>query len=195
MHFSAGGFNKAPVAPSWRRLAPSAVLLAAACVLAQVPARADEPERVIVRNPDVFPAPWTRSQVAAIGAATTAGSYGLAVGASYLFPGARGADQLRIPVAGPWLALGETGCPADDPHCPIVPIVIRAVLTGLDGVMQAGGLFVMLEGAFMPTRRVAPEPSALLPSPRRSSHRAVWLRPAPLVAGRDGMGLALLGRF
>lgn len=120
------------------------------------------------------------------GAVTTGVSYGLAVGASYLFTDYRGAKDLRIPVAGPWLALGRTGCPESEPDCSPVLLVFGALLTIIDGVTQAGGLAVIGEGLFLKTSsgRAAP----------RKAAGPTW-RAVPLNLGKDGTGLGVVGTF
>jgi len=65
-----------------------------------------------------------------------------------------------------------------------VLLVVTAVLTGMDGVVQAGGLGVALESLFLPTA-----------SPKPRSSTAPTVRPVPIVAGRDGVGLGFAGTF
>jgi hypothetical protein len=121
------------------------------------------------------------------GAATTTAWYGLALGSSLAWPGAAGANHLSIPVAGPWLALGDTGCDDDESDCSTVWVVVRAILIGIDGVGQAGGLAAMLESAFLPTMQPRPV------SPRQQSK--VEIHAVPLRTGPSGLGLGLVGRF
>jgi hypothetical protein len=72
-------------------------------------------------------------------------------------------------VAGPWVAMGNTDCPAMDPHgCSPALVVLRLVLMGFDGVVQAGSLAVLGEAWFMRTRLEA-----------RSSPATGWRRTAP----------------
>ena len=80
-------------------------------------ARADEPTREVRHDPSAYPPPSTQLPLVATGAATTAVWYGLALGGSYLYPTARGADELKIPIAGPWMSLAKTGCPETTPDC------------------------------------------------------------------------------
>ncbi len=157
------------------------------------PSHADEPIRPPQSNPDEFPEASARGRIAATGLAITAGFYGAALGASYLWPDAPGAEDLRIPVAGPWLALSDTGCPAAEPDCKTFMVVIRAVLTTLDGIAQAGGLGVALESAFMPTQKrhqsaTTKTPPWLAPTPRR-------IRAVPFAGGRDTVGIGIIGHF
>jgi hypothetical protein len=152
-------------------------------------ARAAEPTggQAPVSTPVDLPPPSARTKHLLAGAATTAVWYGGALGASYIWPDAPGASDLRIPVAGPWMALGETGCAEDDPDCSVVVVVLRAVLTAIDGVGQAGGLLILGEGLFLPTRS---ERSA-----ERTQAPDLALAPRVIPAGRDGIGLGLSGVF
>jgi hypothetical protein len=120
------------------------------------------------------------------GVATTAVSYGLAVGASYLYPDHRGASDLRIPVAGPWMALGRTACAKNEPDCSPVLLVIGAILTVFDGVTQVGGLAVVGEGLFLKTSSGR--------TPMKKAQGPTW-RAVPLDLGKDGAGLGIAGTF
>ena len=133
-----------------------------------------------------YPPPSARLSLALTGSAVFAAWYGVGVGASLLWPDAPGSKDLRIPVAGPWLALEHTGCPSRG-DCNEFTMVLRAIATVVDGVGQLGGLLVIGEAAFLPTRSTTGE--------RRASAPKVALRPAPFVAGRDGVGLGLTGAF
>lgn len=112
------------------------------------------------------------------------GWYGVGVGTSLLWSDAPGADELYIPVAGPWMALAETGCPDSEPDCSIVEVILRATLTTLSGVGQVGGIGIIGEGLFVPVRE---ERSAA----KQPELRAV-VRP---VASRDVFGLGVVGSF
>ncbi|RYZ03002.1 MAG: hypothetical protein EOO73_29200 [Myxococcales bacterium] len=135
-----------------------------------------------------LPPPGARTATIVAGAATTVVSYGLAVGASFLVDEAdhRGIKDLRIPIAGPWIALGKTGCPTSDPDCSVFPLVFGALVTILDGVVQAGGLAVVGEGLFLKTstRRASPQKAA-----------GPTLRAVPLDFDRSGVGLGVIGSF
>jgi hypothetical protein len=134
-----------------------------------------------------LPPPSTRWNVLFTGLAVTGISYGLALGASYVWPDGRTSEELRVPIAGPWMAIADTGCPEDDPDCSTVLLVVGAIFTGVDGVLQAGGLGIALESAFMPTSSGKRE--------KREKSSAPSVRPVPYVAGRDGVGLGVVGTF
>ena len=175
------------------------MLVAVTAWLAPTPAAADEPVPPDVSDPGAYPPPTARWRLFGVGAAATAVWYGGAVGLSYAWPSAPRASDLRIPIAGPWLALSATGCPASDPDCSTFIVVLRAVLTGIDGVGQVGGLAAMAEAVFMPTAgpigqataRRAPTTSA----PTEDADRVfVQVRPFTMV-GKDNLGVGLWGRF
>ena len=168
--------------------------LFAGAILFARSAAADEPVAREVHDPGAYPPPAVRTNMLIAGAATTVVWYGAAVGFSYWFPDAPGADDLRIPVAGPWMALADTGCADDDPGCSTFIVVLRAILTTIDGVGQAGGLAIMAEALFVPTQERRPR-SALLPMRKLEHAPSFELRPVPFVAARDGLGLGVVGRF
>jgi len=155
------------------------LLLLGSIATVTAPAHADEPVRPLESRPEALPPRAARARVALVGLSLTAGFYGLSLGASFLYPDAPGAEALRIPVAGPWLSLAETGCPDEDPDCALFPVVLRAVLTSVDAVAQVGGVAIASESLWMPTRREA----------------VARVRLAPLSVGRGGIGLGLRGRF
>lgn len=170
----------------------AALPVLAVSAVAAPAARADEPKPPARQDEGVYPAPSTRTSLVLVGVGATAVWYGAATGMSYLFPNAPGAPQLRIPVAGPWMALAHTGCAASDPGCSTLIVVLRAILTSIDGVAQAGGLAVAGEGVFLPTME-QPSKTGAWHQPKRE--RAFEIHPVPLMAGRDGIGLGVIGRF
>jgi hypothetical protein len=199
-------------------LRPLFVSLAAAGAFGALtsPVLAQEPTREVRVDPDAYPPPQTRLPVLAAGALLTGAFYGGAVGASYLWPDARGAEDLRIPVVGPWMKLFQTGCSDTAPSCNQFLIAIGAVLAGLDGLGQAGGIGLLLEGIFMPTRpsaattfgvpgtvgslRLSPGGASSTPFARDGltptpSWRSVSWHPVPFAAGADGVGLGVAGTF
>jgi hypothetical protein len=160
------------------------VLALAPSANAQTPTLTSGPPRIEPSPADELPPPSARGMHFIAGAATTAVFYGSALGMSYLYPEAPGAKDLRIPVAGPWIALADTGCADDDPDCGLLLVVVRAALTVIDGVGQAGGLAVMAEGLFLRTGTARQRP--------RSEPA---LRAVPLTFGKRGAGLGIAGSF
>lgn len=173
----------------------SAALLAIALSGRSHAAWADEPAPPEAdTNPAVFPPPSTRPNLVLIGAAVTAGWYGAAYGTSYLWPDSEGAASLRIPVAGPYMALARTGCGPREVGCGAFTLVLRTVFTTLSAVGQTGGVLAMLEGVFVPT---ADSPGGPPPRerirPRLSRPAAPAVSLAPLPLGESGIGLGLAG--
>lgn len=169
----------------------AAVATAFGAVLLSVsPACADEPKPPEEdTNPNLYPPPSTGPRLVLTGALLTAGWYGGAVGMSYLWPDSDGAKDLRIPVAGPFMSLGKTGCGDQETGCTTFTIVIRTILTTFAGVGQAGGILAMVEGFAMPTgpRKVSKPPP---PKLKRS-----LVRVAPVVSASHGVTVGLTGQF
>src|SRR5262245_39125080 len=117
------GLRAAPVAA--QEPAPSETAAAAAKELAAAdPAAAPLPASASAPVQYDLPPPSTRWALFGTGLAVTGVSYGMALGASYIWPDARYSDEVRIPVAGPWMAIiGDTGCPKHDPNCSTVVLV------------------------------------------------------------------------
>jgi hypothetical protein len=164
--------------------------LAIAALCAPSDAAAEEPTiDQIEYHPAELPPDGARSRVILVGAALTAGWYGAAVGTSYLWPDAPNAKDLRLPVVGPWLALGDVGCGSSERSCTTAPLVLRTAFAVLSGVGQAGGLFAIVEGLLMDTG-ASPAPSA----PREKTKQGASWSAAPVVLS-DGAGIELFGRF
>jgi hypothetical protein len=146
-----------------------------------------------VHHPEAHPPPVAQTRLVLLGTAILAGWYVAAIIPSYSFPHAQGARELRYPVVGPWMSLAQSECETGNPHCSnTVMVVIRAILTALDGVGQAGGLALLAEGAFM--RTASTGRTGAMPKQRKPSAR--WdVRPVPLLADRGGVGVGLAGRF
>ena len=169
-------------------------LLQPGLAAAQDPVAPDAaPPRAALPPPEAdLPSPGAAGRLALTGGIVTGVWYGGALGASLLFPDAPGADDLRIPVAGPFIALADTGCADSDPDCDTVLVVIRAILTTIDGIGQAGGVGMVLESLFLPTAESAARTSS--PSSNSASPETE-IRPVPIVTGKDGVGLGVVGRF
>ena len=162
-----------------------------------------------IEEPD-YPPPSARWAVMGVGLATTGFFYGAAVGMSYAFPDVPGAQDLRKPIIGPWLAIANNGCAASEgENCSTVWLVMRAIAEGIGGVAQAGGVLVMLEGVFMPTQYKpesgTPRPSQPPPSPwsppppptdppKPNDKNLFWI-PTPMALGSRGVGVGVVGNF
>jgi hypothetical protein len=104
------------------------VLTTAASAMAD---SASEPPLEAVRptvDEPLYPPPSASWKVVALGLGTSAVAYGAAAGLSYAYPDAPGAHDLRIPFAGPWLAIAHNGC-GGEPDCSQAMIVFRTVIT------------------------------------------------------------------
>ncbi len=137
---------------------------------------------------DEYPPPSARRNLLIAGFASTAVWYGGALAASYAVNDPGMAKDLRIPLAGPWMALSHTGCyGASD--CSTVLIVLGALATTLDGIGQAAGFALAAESVFMPTREPKRAHAAL-----RAPHADFAWRPT-FDAGKNIVGLGVLGVF
>jgi hypothetical protein len=149
-------------------------------------------ETALTPTPAIEPDLPTRAapiNLALTGAAVTGVWYGGALGASFIWHEQPFTPSLRIPIAGPWLAMTkDMECTTNPPdfECDTAFEVVRYVLLAVDGVGQATGLAFMLEALFMPSAPAAPPPR------EKSAHAR--LRPFPLVTG-DAVGVGLAGEL
>jgi hypothetical protein len=170
-----------------------------------------------------YPPPAARWSVTLAGLGVTALSYGAAAGMSFAFPDVPGASDLRVPVVGPWLAIAHNGCAAPEPDCSDAWVILRGIVTAIDGVVQAGGLAIAVEGLLLPTQepaakqlprerierpvgplpvrpkspgQPAPTPApAPAPTPTPTEPKNIFWVPAPITVGMRGVGLGIVGRF
>ena len=196
----------------------TSLLLGLAALCTAPTAFADEPASVHRYVDDSLPPGSARTKLILTGAAFTTVFYLPVLGSSYLWPDHQGASQMRIPVVGPWLGLSKTylcNTEPDNADCNDFLRVTGAVLLVLDGIGQAGGVGLMLEGLFMKTGKpsaAAPESAYGDYSPRRYQlptygrkdvRRApltfqsgdFQVTPVPVVGGGSDLGLAFVGRF
>ena len=171
-------------------------------------AHADEPVPQFRYSDDRLPPPAARTRLLATGTLFLTGAYLPVLGASYAWPDDPGAEHLRIPVAGPWMKIGRTTLCDNDPGAPAgcsdFTRIFGAVVLAFDGIAQAGGVALLLQGALLRTDRSqlrSPEVEGASSSLRQSlsarrkasSKRPLKLRLAPAAVG--DVGLALAGRF
>lgn len=155
-------------------------------------------------NPSVAPPPSARPNLVLVGAAVAVGWYGAAYGTSYLWPSSNGASSLRIPVAGPYMALAKTGCSSGASgsfDCSTtLGIILRTILTSLSVVGQTGGILAMLDGAFVPTSS-SPPSARRTGEARRAPAPTVHVAIAPTTAGApeasraNGLNFEVFGEF
>ncbi|HZF51953.1 MAG TPA: hypothetical protein VE093_25045 [Polyangiaceae bacterium] len=170
------------------RLLPSLALFAAAIALAS-PARAQQAEAAQANEADAagprrYPPSSVRPRIIVAGIAVAGLAYGGALLGAALAPDLPGMDDMRIPIAGPWISLAQMSCPAEEEDCS-AELVLRGILTVADGLMQLGGLAIVGEGIFMTTEATSPE----APKPQ-----AFTVRAAPIVTG-SMTGVGITGTF
>jgi hypothetical protein len=136
---------------------------------------------------DQYPPPSARRNLLLAGGVTLAAWYGLALGSSYIWPDTVGAKDLRIPVAGPWMAFAHSGC-GPVASCSEAIVVVRAIATMLDGIGQASGLAFVGEGLFLPTQEPKRIPAEALEQQRFELHPT-------FDAGKNTVGFGVLGVF
>jgi hypothetical protein len=179
------------------RVAPSLVALAAgALALSAAGVRPAEAQEVAETTPapsfaadevERYPPSSVRPKLIVGGLTLTGLAYGAAALSGTQWDDVPGADALKIPVVGPWIALGQNDCAPDDPDCGFI-LYFRGFLTILDGIIQAGGLGIAGEGLFMTTEADAVE------APAREASFLESVRPVPVVTG-TATGLGLAGAF
>ncbi|KYF55554.1 hypothetical protein BE08_03910 [Sorangium cellulosum] len=156
-----------------------ALALAAALALTAASAGAEEQA-----SAPRYPPSSVRAKLIVGGVAVTALAYGAGFAAASAWPEVPGSSELKIPIAGPWMALAKNGCAADDPDCG-AKLYVRGALTVVGGLAQLAGLALVGEGIFMTTEaRPAQPPSA----------SALTVRAAPVITA-TGMGLGVVGTF
>src|SRR5688572_3172368 len=108
-------------------------------------------------RPERYPPPGTGTSLVLAGAGVALGGYAMAFGTSYLWPDAPTAKDLRIPVAGPILAIAGAKCGDGELGCGTVPLVFRTIFAAVSGVGQLGGLLILGEGLWLRTGAAAPQ--------------------------------------
>lgn len=115
-------------------------------------AHADEPKPEVHFDPSKAPPASARWKLALLGSASMAAFYGGAAAASAMFPQDPGASDLLIPIAGPWLKLGQTKLCSDadkEAGCSDFLQVFGGVLLVLDGLGQAGSTGLIIESLLL----------------------------------------------
>jgi hypothetical protein len=101
-----------------------------------------------------------------------------------------------IPLAGPWIALGQSGCAADEEStlgqgdCEGI-MALRGVLYVVDALVQLGGVGILAEGIFMTTQEPAPAAGPRTEPAKETSFR---IMPLPIVT-HEMTGLGVVGQF
>jgi hypothetical protein len=147
---------------------------------------------------DQPPPSSARTNLLILGAATTVGFYGMSFGTSYLWPSSPVAEDLRIPVIGPYAAVFGAGCGATERGCGTFTAVLRTTLAGVSALGQTGGVLLLVEAVFLDTSSEgggtpvrgatsANEPATGALAPRVTAA-------APIVSD-DVLGFAFAGTF
>ncbi len=169
----------------WGRAGAWALVVASLlCSAARV--RAEEPTLdEVVSDPKAVPPEGTSSRLVWTGVGLAAGWYAVNLGASLLWQDAPASSDWRIPVAGPWMALGDVRCGEPETSCGDFLLTARTAITLIASVGQVGGLFAIAEGLFLKTPANG-APAAQAREPR-------WM--AMPVALPGGAAVHLVGEF
>jgi hypothetical protein len=152
------------------------------------PAAADTAgDAILVQHPP----PLVRLKLIGLGLLVSGGAWGASFGSGQYWNTVPGAGQLKIPVVGPWIALGKSGCASDDPGCSGGKIGVRGAIYVLDGITQLAGLGLIVEAIVMKTESAAPEKKAAFLGLR---FRGLEVTPVP-VTSPTFTGLGLVGTF
>jgi hypothetical protein len=175
-------------------------VLAGAIALSAVsarPAHAEEPTLAEAHyDPSEYPPTGTQGRLIRTGAGLTVGWYAAAVGTSFMWQNAPNASDLRIPVAGPWMALPDTGCGSKEPDCETAVVAFRTVVTIISGVGQLGGLLVLAEGLFVGSGTPSAAPARPAVSARdRSDWAGIDWSPTAVALPDGSLGIGISGRF
>jgi hypothetical protein len=175
-------------------------------LVAARPATAAEPDplEVAVDDPSAeatgsamlrYPPSSVRGGLIGGGLGLTAVPYAAGMVCGFVWADVPGADALKIPVVGPWIALGQSGCAPDQTDCAGM-LVLRTILTTLSGLTQLGGLGLAAEG-FFGTTEAAAEPGAEASTEDEAGDAPASLHAldvAPMV-GPTVAGVGISGRF
>jgi hypothetical protein len=141
---------------------------------APAPAAPAAEEEIVLR----YPPSSSRWKIIVAGAGTFAVGYGASAAMGGRWSDIPGKDWLFVPVIGPWAALGQSGCAADEETSPgqgdcEAIMAVRGVLFVIDGLVQLGGLGILGEGIFMTTEAdapAAPPKAVIVPAPIVTQH-------------------------
>jgi hypothetical protein len=176
-------------------IVPTAVAALAVAVAAPSDARAEEPRSADGigvaplapvagdEEPKRYPPSSVRWKLILGGAGLTGVAYAATLGSSLIWPHQAGITAMRVPIAGPWIALGQNACPKSDPECGAM-LYVRGALFVISGIVQASGLGLVGEGIFMTTEAEGPKAKAARPI----------VVPMPIITGSTA-GFGVVGTF
>jgi hypothetical protein len=181
---------------AWVRTLLAGFVVAAVTGIAPA-ARAQEPDDDPAKEPAApeqdLPPPSTRLNLALTGGIITGAWYGAALGSSFALKDHPWSDELRIPLAGPFLALSQMECRIDESNCTRVIMIVRTVLAALDGIGQVGGVGVLLESLFVPT--ASSDAAWDKPRPEKRDTKRVSFRARPIVGEKGMLGIGVSGEL
>jgi len=139
-----------------------------------------------------YPPSSVRWKVLIAGITLTGLGYGGMALMGGLWDGVPGGDYLYIPLAGPWVALGKSGCTPDE-SAPVEGTVtpqtcggmqaLRGIIYVVGSLVQLGGLGLVGESIFMTTE-----------SPDAAPVKKTAILPMPIIT-QDSVGLGVIGTF
>ncbi|APR82924.1 Hypothetical protein A7982_08273 [Minicystis rosea] len=138
-----------------------------------------------------YPPPSTRFKLIGVGLLLTGAAWGTSFGVATNWPNVPGSAQLKIPIVGPWIALGKSGCSSDDPDCGAGTLGVRGALYVLDGIAQIAGLALIAEAIVMKTEPAGEKKATALPTLR---FHGVEVSAVP-VTSPTMKGIGLVGTF
>lgn len=164
-------------------------------------AQAEPPSHAM--QEEAYPPHSARWKVFAAGLGTTAGFYAIAQPFAYGYSSTPGVKHLRIPIVGPWMALYDNVCVGG---CNRYAYWVRNAAMVLDGLGQAGGIFIMLESLFIPTfdpppvddttrRNGTKTKKPASQQPNEAPVQNLFLAPTPMGVGASGVGISVSGAF
>lgn len=185
-------------------IATPATAQEAAAAAESAPATEDPPPYLGEDLPPEVPSSNTRTGVILTGLLLTGAFYGVSLASSFAWSDWQGAPAARVPVVGPFFAIGRFSCSYDNPDydpngpddetnlptsmepgCDTGDEVFRAILAGFSAVGQIGGLALLAEGLLMPTAE-----------PISSGSKSSGFRAAAVpVVTPSSIGLSFTGTF
>jgi hypothetical protein len=120
----------------------------------------------------------TRIPLLLTGVGFLGGAYGAGAAFAATSNDIPGVEFLYIPVAGPWIAVGENGCRPTEPLCDDSEIALRDILYIVSSLSQMGGIGLIAQGVFLPSGDDDALKAAILPMPVAS-----------------GTGISIVGTF
>jgi hypothetical protein len=137
-----------------------------------------------------YPPPLVRLKLIGFGLLIGGAAWGASFASARNWPTVPGSKYLGIPIAGPWMALGKSGCATDVPNCSGATVGVRGAMYVLDGIAQLAGVALIAEAIVMKTES-APQRKSALPGFRLGG---VEVSAVP-VASPTMKGLGFVGTF